>query len=57
MKEDIEIDAFQATELEAQKAAVAFELKTLIRLNEQRKIKRFRGKLKWDGDLNAMRSL
>jgi hypothetical protein len=35
---------------------VELGLRTLLRLNRQAKIRRFRGKLRWDGDLDAMRA-
>jgi hypothetical protein len=31
-------------------------LRTLLRLRQQGEIKRFRGKLDWQGDLDAMRT-
>lgn len=61
MRTNIEIDdklmndALKATGLKTKKDAVELGLKTLIRLNKQAEIKRFKGKLKWDGDLDDMR--
>ena len=49
-------DALQATGLKTKKEVVEQGLKTLIRLKQQEKIKAFKGKLKWDGDLEEMRS-
>ncbi|MDQ6664003.1 MAG: type II toxin-antitoxin system VapB family antitoxin [Acidobacteriota bacterium] len=49
-------DALRATGLETKRAAVEHGLRTLLRLAKQAKIRRFRGKLDWQGDLNAMRS-
>jgi Arc/MetJ family transcription regulator len=49
-------DALKATGLTTKKEAVELGLKTLIRLNQQEQIKLLKGKLKWDGDLNAMRT-
>jgi Arc/MetJ family transcription regulator len=48
-------DALKATGLKTKKEAVELGLKTLIKLNQQEKIKELKGKLKWDGDLDAMR--
>ena len=36
--------------------AVGHDLRTLLRLRRQEEIRRFRGKLQWEGDLNAMRA-
>ncbi len=61
MRTNIEIDdtlmndALQATGLKTKKDAVELGLKTLIRLNNQEKIKAFKGQLAWTGDLNEMR--
>ncbi len=49
-------DALKATGLKTKKEAVELGLKTLVKLNEQAKIKELKGKLKWDGDLDAMRA-
>ena len=49
-------DALQVTGLKTKKEVVELGLKTLIRLKQQEKIKAFKGKLKWDGDLEEMRS-
>tara|TARA_R110002110_G_scaffold414983_1_gene647334 strand:- start:19855 stop:20049 length:195 start_codon:yes stop_codon:yes gene_type:complete len=49
-------DALKFTGLKTKKDAVDLALKTLVRLHKQAEIKKFRGKLKWEGDLEAMRS-
>ena len=49
-------DALRATGLKTKREAVEEGLRTLIRLRRQAGIRRFRGKLDWQGDLNAMRS-
>ncbi len=49
-------DALKVTGLQTKKEAVEEGLRTLVRLHKQSKIKAFRGKLKWEGDLNDMRS-
>ncbi len=50
-------DAMKATGLKTKKEAVELGLQTLVKLNRQAAIKRFRGKLTWDGDLRESRSL
>lgn len=61
MRTNIEIDdklmsdALEATGLKTKKEAVAQGLKALIKLRKQERIKRFRGKLEWSGDLDDMR--
>jgi Arc/MetJ family transcription regulator len=49
-------DVLKATGLKTKKDAVELGLRTLIRLKNQEKIRGFRGKLKWSGDLDDMRS-
>ena len=49
-------DALRATGLKTKREAVELGLRTLLRLREQEEIRRFRGKLKWQGDLDAMRT-
>jgi Arc/MetJ family transcription regulator len=49
-------DALKATGLKTKKEAVELGLKTLIKLHQQEGIKKLKGKLKWDGDLDAMRT-
>ncbi len=48
-------DALKATGITTKKEAVELGLKTLIRLKNQERIREFRGKLKWEGDLAALR--
>ncbi len=49
-------DVLKATGLKTKREAVELGLKTLLRLKKQEQIKAFRGKLPWDGDLEAMRT-
>jgi len=49
-------DALQATGLKTKKEAVELGLKTLITLKKQEEIKKFRGKLKWEDNLDVMRT-
>ncbi|MBI3714052.1 MAG: type II toxin-antitoxin system VapB family antitoxin [Burkholderiales bacterium] len=48
-------DALKATGLATKKEAVELGLKTLIQLKKQESIKKLRGRLKWEGDLDEMR--
>ena len=48
-------DALKATGLNTKKEAVEEGLKLLIRRNKQQKIRKLRGKLKWEGNLDEMR--
>jgi Arc/MetJ family transcription regulator len=45
----------RATGLKTKREVVELGLRTLLRLRQQEKIKRFRGKLNWQGDLDSMR--
>jgi Arc/MetJ family transcription regulator len=49
-------DALRATGLKTKREAVEAGLRTLLRLKRQAGIRRLRGKLHWQGDLDAMRS-
>jgi Arc/MetJ family transcription regulator len=48
-------DALRATGLSTKKEAVEAGLKLLVRQNQQQAIRKLRGKLKWEGDLDEMR--
>lgn len=62
MRTNIEIDdklmsdVLKATGLKTKKDAVELGLKTLIRLKKQEEIRSLRGKLKWAGDRDDMRT-
>ena len=49
-------DTLRATGLKTKREAVDEALRTLLRLRRQAGLRRLRGKLAWQGDLNAMRS-
>jgi Arc/MetJ family transcription regulator len=49
-------EALRATGLKTKREAVELGLRTLLRLRQQSQIRRFRGKLGWQGDLDAMRT-
>lgn len=46
----------RATGLKTKREVVELGLRTLLRLKRQEMIRRFRGKLPWEGDLEAMRT-
>jgi Arc/MetJ family transcription regulator len=48
--------AMKATGVKTKREAVELGLQTLLRLSEQEEIRQFRGKLHWEGDLEAMRT-
>lgn len=62
MRTNIEIDdqlmsdVLRLTGLKTKKEAVELGLRTLLRLWQQEEIRRFKGKLQWEGDLDAMRA-
>ena len=49
-------DALRSTGLKTKREAVELGLQTLVRLQAQEQIRKLRGKLAWEGDLDAMRS-
>jgi Arc/MetJ family transcription regulator len=49
-------DTLKATGLKTKREAVELGLRTLLRLGRQAEIRRLRGKLTWEGDLEAMRT-
>ena len=49
-------DAMQATGATTKRQVVELGLASLIRLKEQERIRGLRGKLRWTGDLEALRS-
>ncbi|HEU4777270.1 MAG TPA: type II toxin-antitoxin system VapB family antitoxin [Telluria sp.] len=49
-------DTLRMTGLKTKREAVELGLRTLLRLGQQEKIREFRGKLAWQGDLEAMRA-
>ena len=48
-------DTLRATGLKTKREAVELGLKTLLQLRQQAEIKKLRGKINWEGDLDAMR--
>jgi Arc/MetJ family transcription regulator len=49
-------EAILLTGIKTKKEVVELGLKTLIRLKNQEKIRAYKGKLAWEGDLEAMRT-
>lgn len=49
-------DALKLTGLKTKREAVELGLKTLVRQKKQERIRQFRGKLHWEGDLEQMRN-
>lgn len=48
-------DTMRATGLRTKREVVELGLKTLLRLRQQSDIRKLRGKIVWEGDLDAMR--
>ncbi len=48
-------EAMTLSRLKTKKAVVESGLRLLIQMKKQEQIKSLRGKLKWEGDLDAMR--
>ena len=48
-------EAMTLSQLKTKKAVVETGLKLLVQIKRQERINSLRGKLKWDGDLDAMR--
>jgi Arc/MetJ family transcription regulator len=55
LDDDLISSALKASGLKTKKAAIEEGLKLLVQVKSQTKIRDFRGKLKWSGDLDEMR--
>jgi Arc/MetJ family transcription regulator len=61
MRTNIEIDdqlmqdALRLTGAKTKREAVEIGLRTLLRLRQQEELRRFKGKLPWEGNLETMR--
>lgn len=53
--DELMADALKATGLRTKREAVEEGLRLLVRQNQQQAIRKLRGKLKWEGDLDEMR--
>ena len=49
-------EAMRATGVKTKREAVELGLRALVRLGRQAEVRKFRGKLAWIGDLEAMRT-
>ncbi len=49
-------EALRATGLKTKREAVELGLRTLVRLRRQERSRSLRGRLRWEGDLDAMRT-
>lgn len=49
-------EALKLTGAKTKKEAVELGLRTLVQIKRQERIKRYKGKLKWEGDLDPMRN-
>jgi len=49
-------DALKATGVKTKREAVELGLKTLVDLRKQEQVRQLRGKITWEGDLDAMRT-
>ena len=49
-------ETLRLTGLRTKREAVELGLRTIVRLRKQEAIRRFRGRLNWQGDLDAMRT-
>ncbi|MDP1735823.1 MAG: type II toxin-antitoxin system VapB family antitoxin [Caulobacter sp.] len=54
--DDLMSEALKATGLRTKREVVELGLQTLVDLREQETIRQFRGRLAWEGDLDAMRT-
>lgn len=52
---DLMTEAQRLTGIKTKKDTVDEALKLLVRMQKQRALRKFRGKLQWDGDLDEMR--
>jgi hypothetical protein len=50
------ISALKVSGFRTKKDAIEEGLKLLVQMNSHKEIKKFRGKLKWSGNLNEMRT-
>ena len=49
-------DALRVTGLKTKREAVEMGLRTLLRLRKQEDVRKFRGRLHWEGNLDEMRN-
>ncbi len=56
LDDDLMQTALKVSGYKTKKRALEEGLKLLIQLNRQKRIRQFRGKLRWTGDLDEMRT-
>ncbi len=56
INDELLIEAMKATGAQTKREAVELGLAALVRLKKQERIRKYRGKLSWTGDLERMRS-
>lgn len=49
-------NALKLSGLKTKKSVIEAGLKLLLKTHRQRAVRKYRGKLKWDGDLESMRT-
>lgn len=54
--DDLMRDTLRVTGLKTKREAVELALRTLVKLKSQQKITKLRGRMAWEGDLEAMRA-
>ena len=54
--EDLMAEVMRLTGVRTKKGAVELALQTLVRMKKQERIRDWRGRLNWEGDLEDMRS-
>jgi Arc/MetJ family transcription regulator len=54
--DELMAEALKASGYKTKKEAVEQGLKLLVQLSKQQEIRKLRGKIKWEGDLDEMRS-
>ena len=54
--DELMAEALKASGYETKKEAVEQGLKLLVQLRKQQEIRKLRGKIEWEGDLDDMRS-
>ena len=53
--DDLMDEAMTLSKIKTKKAVVETGLRLLVQIKKQEQLKSLRGKLKWDGDIDAMR--
>lgn len=54
--DELMAEAMKVSGARTQREAVELGLKTLVQLNRQAEVRQLRGEVKWEGDLEAMRT-